>query len=85
MDLDIFLMYLSVVFVFGNYFQINYVVVNVFEDSFFYYRVLLGFFIQIINWGVLVVGMGFNFDLKDIFYYKGMYFMIVEKICICFI
>ncbi|XP_048739884.2 uncharacterized protein LOC125654127 isoform X2 [Ostrea edulis] len=66
MDLDYFIMHSSIASLVGNKAQANYAAGNAFMDAFAHYRRSIGKAAQVINWGMLSVGMGADQNIQSI-------------------
>ncbi|XP_048773070.2 uncharacterized protein LOC125678558 isoform X2 [Ostrea edulis] len=66
LELDYFLLHSSVVSLLGNGSQTNYAAGNSFMDAFAHYRRSIGHPAQVINWGLLNVGMGADQNIQSI-------------------
>ncbi|XP_056009292.1 uncharacterized protein LOC130051405 [Ostrea edulis] len=73
MDLDYFVMHSSIVSLLGNRAQSNYAAGNAFMDAFAHYRRSIGKAAQVINWGLLSVGMGADQNIQAINAMNGFY------------
>ncbi|XP_061180175.1 probable polyketide synthase 1 [Saccostrea echinata] len=80
MDLDYFVMHSSIVSLFGNKSQANYAAGNAFMDAFAYYRRSTGKAAQVINWGLLAVGMGADQNIQSVNAMNGLYDLPKHKI-----
>ncbi|XP_062585462.1 uncharacterized protein LOC134247147 [Saccostrea cucullata] len=80
MDLDYFVMHSSIVSLLGNKSQTNYAAGNAFMDAFAYYRRSTGRAAQVINWGLLAVGMGADQNIQSVNAMNGLYALPKHKI-----
>ncbi|XP_062588652.1 mycolipanoate synthase-like [Saccostrea cucullata] len=81
-DLDYFVMHSSIASLFGNNGQTNYAAANAFMDAFAYYRRSKGKAAQVINWGLLSIGMGADQDIQSINAMGGLHALPKEKIIV---
>ncbi|XP_061180173.1 uncharacterized protein LOC133188686 [Saccostrea echinata] len=82
LDLDYFVMHSSIASLFGNRGQTNYAAANAFMDAFAYYRRSKGKAAQVINWGLLSVGMGADQNIQSMNAMNGLQALPKEKIIV---